>query len=149
MTEMSVELKGFAEFLTKLRRLESGVRDKVIAKTLQATGNQIEALVKVRITDEGLVDTGFMRSSVYVSTHDQSGYGAARANASSRNPDAEMFPEARPKDAYEALVVVGANYAAYVENDHPFFRPVIDENREELIQLAADTAGRVIMELVK
>ena len=149
MTDMSVSITGGAEILRKLNKLQAGIKDQVISKMLQATGNQVEALVKVRITDEKLIDTGFMLNSVYVSTHQQSGYGAARSAASSRNPKAEMGPEVKPANEYEALVVVGANYAAYVENDHPFFRPVIDESRDELLELAAVTAARVIAELVK
>jgi len=149
MTDMSVNISGGADILRRLKRLQAGIKDQVIGKMLQATGNQVEALVKVRITDEDLVDTGFMRSSVYVSTHQESGFSSARSAASSRNPKAEMGAEAKPRNEYEALVVVGADYAAYVENDHPFFRPVIDESTDELLELAANTAARVIAELVK
>jgi hypothetical protein len=75
-------------------------------------------------------DTGFMASSAYVVTSQESTYGQGGATAPK---GAYLLPEvAKPEDPYTAHVAVGANYGIYPEMGtryqaaQPAFYPAVD-----------------------
>lgn len=59
-------------------------------------------------------DTGAMVNSAYVATANESTYPAAVAAARGANPEVALLPEVEARPG-EALVAVGAAYAAYNE----------------------------------
>lgn len=94
---------------------------------LVALAHQIEGQAKATIVANDQVDTGFMLNSVFVVTHEASGYGAASAAAAARNPDAAMAVEpSLPEDA-AALVAVGAEYAVYQELANSFLYRAVEQ----------------------
>src|SRR5579872_1142691 len=80
------------------------------------------------------VDTGFMKSAVYVVTSQTSTYG----NAGTPPGDSYLLPQVEaPGDDLTAIVACGANYSVFVELGHhtrgggtvpaqPFFFPAVD-----------------------
>lgn len=76
------------------------------------------------------VDTGFMRSSVYVELHDISDYAQNWASVPTGEIPLSEIP--RAEDAHTAYVAVAASYAIYVELGtskmaaQPFLRPAFD-----------------------
>jgi hypothetical protein len=112
---------------------------------LAALAHQIEGQAKANIVANDQVDTGFMLNSVFVTTHEESGYGAARAAAEAQNPDAAMNPEpSLPEDA-AALVAVGAEYAVYQEMRNSFLYRAV----EEVARDGAGTIGRVARPMIE
>jgi len=81
------------------------------------------------------VDTGFMVSSAYTVTSENSTYGATSAPPG----DSYLLPEVdAPPDDFTAYAAVGANYAIYVEMGtykmaaQPAFIPAVDAAADEL-----------------
>lgn len=59
------------------------------------------------------VDTGFLKSSIYVVTHESSTYGLG---VTSPPKDAYLLDEVpQPESPTEAIIAVGANYGVYQE----------------------------------
>lgn len=85
------------------------------------------ANVKARIVSNNQVDTGFMLSSVYFVTSDQSAY---------RGGDKALPQVAMPGNELEAWVAVAAKYAIIQEDGsiyqpgRPFFRPGMERTRQ-------------------
>ena len=101
-----------------------GVLVKVRAateKTLAKIALQVEGQTKINITDNGQVDTGFMRNSVYSATKAADSFGQIKSEGG-RAPAAKAKI---PKDA-RALVAVGANYAVYQEERNAFLFPAAE-----------------------
>ncbi len=66
------------------------------------------------------IDTGFLRNSIYVVTHDESTYGGATPS----KPDAYLLPEIeKAEDDTTAYIAVGANYGIYLELGTRFMPP--------------------------
>jgi len=123
-------------------------------EALAAIAFQIAGLTQRNITDNGQVDTGFMRSSVYAIGKNTNSYEDAKGKAQSQvvsqkrgttvDQSDSMAPETTlPKDA-SAAVVVGANYAIYEEVEKPFLFPAAEEGARQ----AGGTAERVYKEVV-
>ena len=81
------------------------------------------------------VDTGFLRSSIYVVTSDDSTYG----QASSAPEGASLLPQVdAPDDDLTAYVGVGASYAVYQELGtvhspaQPFLTPAAEQAKQTL-----------------
>jgi hypothetical protein len=93
-------------------------------EALSAAAHQIEGAAKVKVTENGQVDTGFMRSAIYTVAKTGSGYGAAQAEAQGKagGQKRAMAPEQRlPGDKNtRAAVVAGANYSIYQEAAQSF-----------------------------
>lgn len=85
----------------------------------------IEGQTKVNITNNGQVDTGFMRNSVYAVTPLRDTAATAAASARAANPSEETAP-ARQAPADGAVVAVGAGYAIYNEQRIPFLYPAAE-----------------------
>ena len=81
---------------------------KAVSQTVRKAAFDCEGHAKANVP----VQTGFLKSSIYVETHDGSDY-----DASAEPPgDAEMLPEIpRAENAQTAYVAVGASYGVYVE----------------------------------
>lgn len=82
------------------------------------------------------VDTGFMASSGYIVTNDQSTYGQG---ALAPPKDAYLLPEVEaPSDPLTASAAIGANYAIYQEFGtrsmpaQPAFYPAVEAARQTL-----------------
>lgn len=67
--------------------------------------------IQARAASTAPVDTGLLRSSIYVETSDSSSYGRGVTG-----DKGDMLPEVSPpQDDQTAIVAVGANYGLYVE----------------------------------
>lgn len=113
--------------LTQFNRLTQARVALILAvdQSIRKAAFDVEAQAKLGAA----VDTGFMRSSVYVELHDSSDYG----NAIDPPAGAELLPEiARAEDGHTAYVAVAASYAIYVEMGtsrmaaQPFLGPAFD-----------------------
>ena len=88
----------------------------------------IEAKAKAKAP----VDTGFLKSSIYVETAKESTYDHAGGEG-----EGEMLPEVERPKKHNAIVAVGASYGAYVEFGtvhapaQPFLTPAAEEVRPE------------------
>lgn len=92
---------------------------KPVAKlVVKKTAFDLQGQIQGQITTNDQVDTGFMRSSVYVATSDQSTYKGGE----------KALPEiAKPNSETEAYVAVAAEYAIHQNYLHkPFFEPAIE-----------------------
>lgn len=101
-------------------------------KALLALAFQIEGQAKINITNNGQVDTGFMRNSVYVSGGGASSYGNTDASGLYPSPktgedeNRELGPELTPP-ADDVYVVVGAAYAIYQETQQSFLYQALEQ----------------------
>lgn len=100
--------------------------DEIVAQAREAMGLsldaialQIESQVKVEITTNDQVDTGFLRESVYALLSTGSHYSQAVSAAKGKNPDGQIESEAGLGDA-QAAVAVGAEYASEQEQKKSF-----------------------------
>jgi hypothetical protein len=91
-----------------------------------------EGKVKINITDNGQVDTGFMRSSAYAVTPEKSSY----APEFERRPDAQAAPAVLLPDDHTAALAVAAEYAVYQEVQQSFLFRALE-------QLASEFNGAV------
>lgn len=111
--------------------VKADVRDRSRKAKLKVAF-QIEGQAKINITENGQVDTGFMRNTVYVTGSGQSNYGNAASSGeytSAKQGDSvprEIAPEvnATGDDVY---VVVGANYAIYQEGGNSFLYRALEQ----------------------
>ena len=115
----------------KLEQLKTWL-DAGTDKALLALALQIEGQAKINITANGQVDTGFMRASVYAVGRDYNGKGAAEGDADSHDTSSKtgatvahsgQFGAGESAQPQEALVIVGANYAADQEARRAFLYP--------------------------
>ena len=104
--------------------------------------------VQARAADGPPRATGFMKSSIYVVTHNSSTYGQGIQSASVLLPEID-----KPTDDQTAFVAVGANYAAYVEYGtskmaaQPFFHPAFDAVQPVFEQALAKLQGLIAAEV--
>lgn len=78
------------------------------------------------------VDTGALRSSIYVSGTSGGGsnYSAARADAASRNEDVQFHPEEKPETPFVRIIGVSVIYALIVEvTNRAYLRPAVERHR--------------------
>lgn len=77
------------------------------------------------------IDTGAMRSSVYVSGGSGRGtpYSQAVSEALSLRPEARVVPEVQPASQWERIVGVAVEYSYWQELDHPYLEPAVQQNR--------------------
>lgn len=102
---------------------------RTVSRLVRKAAFDIEADAKTRAP----VDTGFLRNSIYVRTHDQSTYDGSSGE--------QMLSEVNaPADDLNAYVAVGANYGLYVEmgTSHmaaqPYLGPAADFVRPEFLE---------------
>jgi len=101
---------------------------------IEAIAYQIEAVTKKNISETpsaghtGLIDTGFYLNSVYVVTPRGDSYGQTDDSGTYKNRQGKEVERriagkmGLPSDA-AAVVVIGAEYAIYLEIDHaPLYR---------------------------
>jgi hypothetical protein len=112
---------------------------------LAALAHDIEGRTKANIVANDQVDTGFMLNSVFVVTHEASGYLMARAMAAARNAAARMAAEPNLPEGAAALVAVGAEYAVYQEMLNSFLYRAV----EEAIRNGAGTIERVARPMIE
>lgn len=106
--------------------------EKPTRKTLLAYGFQVEAQAKVNVTDNGQVDTGFMRNSIYVSGAGESSYGRTdpSGNYDSSKEGGSVKRELAPEMSNSGdtvYVVVGAEYAIYNETRRSFLYRALEQ----------------------
>jgi hypothetical protein len=117
------------------------------AKALLAIGFQVEGQAKVNITNNGQVDTGFMRNSVYTTGGGQSNYSQAAHSGEYTSQkqgdtvDRTLAPElsAGGDDVY---VVVGASYAIYQELANSFLFRALEQVKAGGADIAIKKASR-------
>lgn len=106
--------------------------DRITRRGLLAIAHQIEGQTKVNITDNGQVETGFLRNSVYVTGLGESSYGQANQSGeytSQKSGDVverELAPEISNDDKSVAIVA-GANYAIYQEMEDSFLFRALEQ----------------------
>lgn len=97
----------------------------------------LEGLTKVKITDNGQVDTGFMRSSVYHLTQNGSSFTGSPGQDGQR-----QAPQVGLGDA-GAAVAVGAEYAIYQEVRNSFLWASVDQLKARWGLVVASVKDRV------
>lgn len=87
--------------------------DKAASQIVKKAAFDVQAKAANNITANDQIDTGFMKSSVYVVTKSTSTYGAGVVAGS---PGSALLSEVPPPETdTEALVAVGANYGLFQE----------------------------------
>jgi|SRR6185312_14966042 len=100
--------------------------DKQVQALVKKTAFDVEASAK----GNAAVDTGFMRSSIYVKTEDSSDNSAGGKDA---------FPEVEIPEHNAALIPVGAVYGIFVEygthkmGAQPFMTPAVEQARQPFL----------------
>lgn len=124
----------------KIKKLVRSALSRAIRKTAFAIQEQAATNVQTL----GLIDTGAMRSSIYVETLDENGRPSAEAGARTQNPDARFARKGKsPNNDTDARVAVATEYAIYHEMGapnagipaRPFLRPAADQHRGTLKKL--------------
>lgn len=91
------------------------------SEMLRAVALQVEGQTKINITENGQVDTGFMRSSTYVSGLGLSDYGETQPSGvymsekTGATGERRIMPEVLDAGEGAIAVVVGAEYAIHQE----------------------------------
>ncbi len=85
--------------------------DKALDEAVRKAAFDIQGKAQAIITANGQVDTGFMKNSVYVVTHDESTYNDVQAPEEGQ----ELLPQVEKPKAHEAVIAVGASYGVYQE----------------------------------
>jgi len=100
--------------------------EDVLSEIVRKTAFDLQAMAQAAAP----IDTGFLKNSIYVVTHDKSTYGNVSAPAKAGQ---ELLPEVeRPGTPTEAVVAVGANYGVYQEYGtshipaHPYLTPAAE-----------------------
>lgn len=107
------------------------LKDKVIPQMLSSAGLLIEGQAKVNITNNGQVDTGFMRNSVYSVSPKGDSYSNVSPIA-----DKTAFGVTRPPSG-GAVVSVAAEYGLFQEMRMPFLYPAVET-------VAATMSGQIV-----
>lgn len=116
-------------------------------KLLLAVAFQIEGQAKVNITNNGQVDTGFMRNSVYTTGAEQSNYvqanqsGQYTSQKSGADVDRSLAPELNPSND-DVYVVVGADYAIDQETKNSFLYLALEQTAGNNADVAIQRAVR-------
>lgn len=102
------------------------------------------------------VDTGFLKSSCYYVTSDNSTYSSAVGKAQSIDSFRPVLPEVdHPEDDLSGVAAVAAGYGAYVEygtgrmGAQPFLHPAAEAMRGKLPGIMATEMGKAIKRVVK
>ena len=107
-----------------------GIIQNASALIIKQAAFSIEAQAKINVTENGQVDTGFMRNSIYAKTADDSGYGRTDATGTYKNQDGDTVRRERADEAdlqgADAVVHVAAEYAVFQEMDNPFLYNALD-----------------------
>lgn len=97
--------------------------------------------IEARAKDRARVDTGALKSSIYVTLGSgESDYAQAASAAQAANPGVEVLPPADKPQAHEALVGPSVEYGAFVEFGtrntpaHPFMIPAAEEVRPAFVE---------------
>jgi len=92
-----------------------------------------------------VVDTGFLKNSIYTISKGYSTYQSASGKAGRKNSDAEMLPEEpHPTSSTEASCAVGANYGVFVEfgtsrmSAQPYLTPAVAKVQPEFLHALSD-----------
>lgn len=94
-------------------------------------------------------DTGALKASLYITDERGSTYGPAVGAASGKNKGFAALPEV-PAELDTTIVAVAAEYGAEAEyytgpvnpNNHPYFTPAVEGQRQRFAQAVADIGGR-------
>lgn len=103
------------------------------ARMIDAIAFQIEGTAKVNITNNGQVDTGFMRNSVYAITASRNTFNDIDANgeyvSSKTRQTVQRAAEPNPPDPPKggAIVGVAAEYAVYQEMRQSFLFDAVEQ----------------------
>jgi hypothetical protein len=123
--------------LGPLLKLEKAVQERAHA-LLDKMAFDIEETAKTLAK----VDTGAMRSSIYVSGASKgggSGYSAAvaeaKGRAASRGKTVEFHDEIRPSSPFERIIAPSVKYGIYPElNGQPYIGPAVETHRANFIK---------------
>lgn len=116
---------------------------EIIGKLIRKTCFDLQAVAQVLAP----VKTGFLKSSIYVMTHDTSTYGQDLQGDGTLEPPIETPPE------NEGWVVVGADYGVHVEMGtknmaaQPFMAPaaeIVGPSLEKAVQVVNDELAKVV-----
>lgn len=107
------------------QRVKVQIDKQVTKPVLDALAFQIEAQTKVNITDNGQVDTGFMRNSTYVVTPLRNTHGQTAESGTYPSPKTGQSVQRNAVAAASppeggAIVAVAAEYAVYQETKNSF-----------------------------
>ena len=120
-----------------LLKLEKAVPERAHA-LLDKTAFDIESSAKTLAA----VDTGAMRSSIYVSGASKgagSGYGAAvseaKGKAASRGKKIAFNEEIRPASPFERIIAPSVSYGIFPElQGQPYIAPGVEEHRSNFVK---------------
>lgn len=118
-------------------------------------------MVRAKAAQAAPVDTGALKNSIHTVTKRSSGYASAMARAQARpkrsSRTGEMvktiphvFPEVKPRSAFEGICAVGVEYGAAQEfgigrsGAHPYMRPAIEHVRPLFQRMVSNAARRAL-----
>lgn len=115
------------------------------AAMVRAAAFAVEGQAKVNITNNGQVDTGFMRNSVYAATDkglsESASSGTFMSHKEGRQIERQALPQmSAPENG--ALVAVGAEYGIWQEQENPFLYPALE-------RVAQSMEGEIVAEGAK
>lgn len=122
-----------AQIIVNTRPLDTliAVVPKRAHDILDKTAFDVEAVAKPLAA----VDTGAMRSSVYVSgASGGSQYGQAITQAQALRPGVNVFDEVAPDGKFERIVGVAVEYAYWQELVNPYLSPAVEQVRPDFVK---------------
>jgi len=136
-----------------------------VEKAMRKACLDIEAAAKRNVRDQGAIDTGALRASIYTDTRGVNGHASAESRAraeagkgsrnlrrrKSKGPAKrfDMLPEVKA-GAMEGVVAVGAEYGLNVEAGtvhmppRPYFDPAVDEGFRDFDKNVVDMVNREV-----
>lgn len=125
-------MAGEGEFRSYLDHVRLTI-ENATEEALRQAAFQIVAHAQVNVQTNAQIDTGFMLNAIYAVTRQDSGYAAAKSQAEQHltsrktgqpvDKSGSMAPERSPEEGGEdvlAIVVAGANYSIYQEQQNSF-----------------------------
>lgn len=132
----------------RLTELSNSLGGQAVERALLAGALVLETETKLEITRQDIIDTGFLRNSVYATTDSDGNYAQRRDEASERNADATMLPQVRP-GSEAAACVVGAEYGLYIEYGYgthstarPYLRTALSNAADNAVDAIASAIGQ-------
>lgn len=127
------------QFVVKVDRskLVSMLIKERTAKAVRKACFDTEAEAKNQITQQGAIDTGATKASIYSDVGDHHGYADAVNEADSLRPGVTLNPPVKHEKDFDGIVTVGTEYAPYVEYGtskmaaRPFMQPAVDKVKPE------------------
>lgn len=130
-----------ASFVTTVATLEFHLLEAAaeLEVAAQAVVEATAETIREGARANAAVDTGAMRTALYVSTPTESDYASVAGEAHDLNPKADVLDEVEKPDHGEAIVAEAMNYGIFQEYGthkmaaHPYLTPAAEAERANFL----------------